>query len=175
MFNNQAIQPKFLYHASQNRNIKILKPRAKSIRSSDEGPVVFASPDKAYASMFLVPSDDCWTSKGQFDGWYYQAISEEERYRKLDKGGAIYTFKSNTFKSDPTRGMREKEWISKEPVKPVKKEIYESGLDAMMQLGVKVVFISPAVFSRFRQMLRRGLIKEAFKLIFSPDLTSNLL
>lgn len=134
------VKPKFLYHASSNRNVEILEPRAESIRDPNEGPVVFATPNKTYASMFLVPSDDSWTSKGQFNEQYYHAISDEKRYKKLDKGGAIYTLKPDTFETDLTKSMKQREWMSKKSVKPVKKEVYESGLEAMKQLGVRVIF-----------------------------------
>ena len=38
---------KYLYHASNNKNIDVLKPRQESIRDPNEGPVVFASQDKS--------------------------------------------------------------------------------------------------------------------------------
>jgi hypothetical protein len=159
------VKPEILYSASQNRNINIFEPRENSIRDPNEGPVVFATPDKAYASMFIIPSNDSWTNKGQYQGQYYQVISDEKRYKNLDKGGAIYTFKSDDFETDLTKGMRNKEWISKKPVKPINKEIYESGLGAMKQLGVKIFFVNPDIFLDFRQKLTNGMIKEAFDLI----------
>jgi len=166
LFCMDITKPKFLYHGSPNKNIAIFEPRAESIRDPKEGPVIFGAPDKVYASMFLVPSDDDWTSKGQFSGQYYQAIADEKRYRELDKGGAIYTFSSESFETDLTKSMKQREWISRKPVKPIKKEVYESGLEAMKQLGVKVVFVTSDVFSEFRQKLRSGLVDEAFKLLF---------
>jgi len=158
-------KPEILYGASQNRNINIFEPRANSIRDPNEGSVIFATPDKTYASMFIIPSDDSWTNKGQYQNQYYQVIADEKRYKNLDKGGAIYTFKSNGFETDLTKGMKSKEWISKKPVKPINKEIYESGLEAMKQLGVKIFFVSPNVFLDFKQKLTNGMIKEAFGLI----------
>lgn len=159
-------KPKFLYHGSPNKNIDVFEPREESIRDPKEGPVVFATPDKVYASMFLVPSDDSWTSKGQFAGQYYHAIADEKRYKKLDKGGAIYTFSSEGFETDLTKSMKQREWISRGSVKPIKREIYESGLEAMKQLEVRVVFVTTSVFVEFRQKLRSGPVDEAFKLLF---------
>jgi hypothetical protein len=103
------VKPKILYSASQDRNIDTFKPRVITFRDLDEGPVVFATPDKAYASMFIVRSNDSWTNKGQYQGQYYQVISDEKRYKNLDKGGAIYTFKSDDFETDLTKGMKNKE------------------------------------------------------------------
>ena len=162
------VKPKILYSASQDRNIDTFKPRVITFRDLDEGPVVFATPDKAYASMFIVRSNDSWTNKGQYQGQYYQVISDEKRYKNLDKGGAIYTFKSDDFETDLTKGMKNKEWISKKPVKPINKEIYESGLEAMEQLEVKIFFVDPDIFLDFRQKLTNGMIKEAFGLISTP-------
>jgi len=159
------VKPEILYSASQNRNINIFEPKAITFRDPNEGPVVFATPDKAYASMFIVPSDDSWTNKGQYQGQYYQIISDKNRYKNLDKGGAIYTFKSDDFETDLTKGIKNKEWISKKPVKPINKEIYESGLEAMKQLGVRIFFVNPDIFEDFRQKLKNGMIKKAFGLI----------
>lgn len=58
------IKPPLLYHASQNTNITTLEPRALTVRNVDEGPVVFATPDKKYVTTFLVPTDDNWTNMG---------------------------------------------------------------------------------------------------------------
>jgi len=160
-----SVKPEILYSASQNRNIDIFEPRARSIRDPNEGPVIFATPDKAYASMFIVPSNDSWTNKGRCQDQYYQVISDEKRYKKLDKGGAIYTFKSDDFETDLTKSMKNKEWISKKPVKPINKEIYESGIEAMKQLGVRIFFVEPDIFLDFRQKFTNGMKKEAFDLI----------
>jgi len=38
----ENMKPKVLYHASQNREIDVLEPRADTVRDKAEGPVVFA-------------------------------------------------------------------------------------------------------------------------------------
>lgn len=45
-------RPKILYHASPNRSINVFEPRREKVRDPEEGPVVFATPDKALASAF---------------------------------------------------------------------------------------------------------------------------
>lgn len=164
---SQVAKPRFLYHASPNRNITLFEPRADSIRDPAEGPVVFATPDKTYASMFLVPTNDSWTSKGRWNGGYYEVISDAKRYHDLDKGGAIYTLPADTFSCDLAKSLGDKEWVSRQPVKPVAKVVFASGLEAMCAHGVKVVFVTPAVFTRFRRLLHSGKIEKAFSLVFT--------
>ncbi|HEU5114222.1 MAG TPA: hypothetical protein VFT82_00470, partial [Candidatus Paceibacterota bacterium] len=77
-------RPKILYHGSSLGDIEIFEPRAKTVRDEKEGPVVFATPDKAYATLFLVESDDSWTQKVNFEGVHTIVISDRERYEKAD-------------------------------------------------------------------------------------------
>lgn len=133
-----------LYHASSNRNLEILEPRVEHFRDRNEGPVVFASPDKSFVSCFLVRTTDKWaliskyTHPGYHPPIHIDCISDEERFRKLDKGGAIYTLPSEGFYLDKSKGRTE--WTNKSSVIPISKEIYESGLDAMIENGVLVYF-----------------------------------
>ena len=57
-------KPDVLYHGSPERDITILEPRAHTTRDPQEGQVVFACRDLAYATMFMVRTDDSWTVKG---------------------------------------------------------------------------------------------------------------
>ncbi len=136
---------KYLYHASPNKDIEILEPRAESVRDPNEGPVVFASHDKASVTCFLVPTDSSWSKISQYRSrsnnhptLYVMCISDEKRFRDLDKGGAIYYLSPKSFYLDESKGNTE--WTSKVNVKPLKKEIYDSGLDAMIYNGVIVYF-----------------------------------
>jgi hypothetical protein len=134
---------KKLYHASHNRNIEVLEPRAETIRDPSEGPVVFASHDKQSVTCFLVPTDDSWAKISQYRGdkhptIYVMCISDEKRFRELDKGGAIYHLSPKSFYLDESKSRTE--WTSKESVMPINKELYNSGLDAMIDNGVLVYF-----------------------------------
>ena len=66
-------KPKFLYHTSQNHDIGVLEPRAESVRDPNEGAVVFVTPNLPYATMFLVNSDDIWTSQSRFGSFFTQS------------------------------------------------------------------------------------------------------
>jgi len=142
-------KPAVLYHASPNRNIDRFEPRQESVRDPEEGPVIFASPDEAYVSMFIIRAGDDWTRRGRFgaDEPWHMIISDEKRFRAEDKGGAIYHLSSASFHSDPERNMPGIEWASKEPVEPTGKEEYDSALSAMLGHGVEVYFVTPEVFT----------------------------
>lgn len=65
---SEVLKPAALYHASGNRDIEEFEPRNRHTRDRSEGPVVFGTPDKAVASMFLVHDDDRWSEKGLHNG-----------------------------------------------------------------------------------------------------------
>ncbi|MGI6423525.1 MAG: hypothetical protein ACOX0X_02845 [Candidatus Dojkabacteria bacterium] len=134
---------KTLYHASSNKNIEILEPKADSIRDPNEGPVVFASHDKVFVTCFLVPTNDNWTKISRYRSHkhptiHVMSISDEKRFKELDKGGAIYHMSSKGFYLDKSKS--DIEWTSKVSVRPFKKELYNSGLNAMIENGVIVYF-----------------------------------
>ena len=83
-------KPSVLYHASRN-GIGIFEPRTDTARDENEGPKVFATPSRAMTSIFLVDCDDSWVSSGAMNDVPYIIISDEERYKSLDKGGTVYS------------------------------------------------------------------------------------
>ena len=151
-------KPAVLYHASSSSDTTELKPRNEKIRNPAEGPVVFATPDKAYASCFLVPSDGSWVAIGRYsdDEPWHAVVADEQRFRSLDRGGAIYCLPSGSFDHNPDANMGEIEWTSKEPVRPINKELIGSGLEAMIKLGVQVYFVNKATFAAIEQSPDHG-------------------
>lgn len=136
-------KPPVLYHASSRKDLEILKPRAESIRDDSEGPVVFATQDKSFVSCFLVDTDDSWSKisvyrSSRHPNIYLHCIADEQRFKELDKGGAIYSVASDSFSLDESKG--DIEWTSKTDTEPFKSEVHESGLDAMLDNGVQVYF-----------------------------------
>ncbi len=143
--------PNVLYHSSPNINIDIFEPRKEKVRDAEEGPVVFATPDKALAAAFLVRTDGSWVKIGRFsDGrnqtpWHL-VTKNKRRFRRRDKGGAIYHLPAIGFSSDLNKGMGDMEWTNKNSVKPIKKEVFSSGEQAMKDLGVNVYFVDRKTF-----------------------------
>ncbi|MFA5413392.1 MAG: hypothetical protein WC348_02535 [Patescibacteria group bacterium] len=150
-FSPEKKKPPFLYHASSNRDIKKFEPRAKSTRDPKEGPVIFATPDLALATAFLVSeTDDRWSLIGKINDIPYVVIKDKERFLKCDKGGSIYKFNSDSFSFDPHKGMGEDEWVSKKPVAPVEKTEVPSALEAMIENGVQVFFVDEGTFNKIK-------------------------
>lgn len=144
-------RPKTLYHASPNREIDELEPRKKSVRDENEGPVVFATPDKAVATFFLFDSNGRWVASGRHNGVPYVAIREDRtRFMETDTGGTIYELPSEGFTCDPQKGLGVNEWTHKGKIKPTGKTTFPSALDAMIDAGVQVYFVDQETFDRIQ-------------------------
>lgn len=153
--------PKVLYHSSPNINIDIFEPRNVKVRDPEEGPVVFATPDKALAAAFLVRTDGSWVKIGRFtDGQtqtpWHLVTKNKRRFRRRDKGGAIYHLPAAGFSSDLNKGMGDMEWTSRESVRPLKKDAYTSGEQAMKDLGVNVYFVDRKTFKAINESNDHG-------------------
>lgn len=142
---------RILFHASPDTHIKVFEPHKESVRDLDEGPVVFATTDKAVASMFLVPSSDDWVTISRFNKQPVIVVSDRKRFERNDRGGAIYELSADTFTTDPSNGMGDAEWISRTPVIPRRKQVYPSAVNAMLELGVQVYFVDKKTFLLVRQ------------------------
>lgn len=146
-------KPEFLYHASDNKNIDELEPRNEKVRDPKEGPVIFATPDLAFASAFLMKElDDGWSHKGNINGISYVVINDRELFNKLDKGGAVYKLSSDSFSCDYNKSMSGFEWTAKENVKPIDKTDYDSALEAMLNNGLQVYFIDKDTFNKINNL-----------------------
>jgi len=149
-------KPPVLFHASRSPDIEVFEPRSEKTRDDSEGPKVFATPSRAMAGIFLVDSDDSWVQSGAKNNEPYIVISDEERFRNLDKGGVIYSLPNDTFENDPEKGLRELEWTSDKPVTPNEKEFIPSALEDMLQNGVKVYFVNKETFERMQKAPDHG-------------------
>ncbi len=155
----QQEKPPVLYHASHDENIEEFTPRQGNIRDPKEGPVIFATPDPALASIFLIRNhNDSWTHIGYWNDTPTVIIKENrEIFIGKDTGGVLYELPSNSFSFHPTRGMGEKEWTSTSPVKPNTKTTYPSALEAMIYNGVQVYFVDPITFESIDSAQDHGL------------------
>lgn len=150
-------KPDTLYHASTNREIQLLEPREDGARFPGEGPLVFATPYKHVAAMFLPPKNGGSVEISIFDEKPVIVIcSNPNSFCRLDGGGAIYELPTDTFTSDASIGMRETEWTSLLPVKPLSKTVYETSLDAMNETGVAVYFVDTKTFANIQNSGNHG-------------------
>ena len=158
---SETEKPPYLFHASSNRNVKEFEPRAESIRHPDEGPAVFAAETPEEVSVFLVPSNDSWSQKSawrdeQGNRTSVSIYADRDRFEKNDRGGSIYQLPSDTFNLDEKFSGSSKEWTSKEPVKPHEKKDYSFGLQAMMDFGVRVYFVTKEQLLKIQQSEDHG-------------------
>lgn len=151
-------KPKILYHSSRVSGIKEFVPNRGNYRDEDEGAVIFSTPNKALASAFLVESHgDYWMQIGFYGDIPVVIINaDREEFIKKDKGGVIYAFPSDTFNYDPDKGMGDKEWTSRESVKPLSEVRYLSALDAMIENGVQVYFVDKKTFDDINNSDNQG-------------------
>lgn len=145
-------RPKYLYHASPQKNLKKIMPRANTLpRDFHKGPVVFATDDFSFSTEFIVPTDDSWANGGAFSGVCYFVISDRERFAKLDNGGFIYLVPSETFER-----FNNREWTSKEPVRVESSVYFDSGLEAMLVTGIQVYFVNSDTYSEIQNAHDHG-------------------
>lgn len=150
-------KPSLLYHGSPHKGIEEFEPRISRGTGEEFGAMVYATPDLATASAFLAEVKKEW-SAGRFGDTFYVCIPlSREEFIKNDKGGHIYVLPSDTFESDPKRGLGEYEWVSKTKVKPSKKIEYLSALDAMLENGVQVYFVDDDTYKKIKESKDHGL------------------
>ncbi len=155
-FNPKPEKPSVLFHASSHKDIDVIEPRAEKTRDPGEGPKVFGTPSRAMVSMFLVPSDDTWVQSGAINNLPYIIISDEARYRSLDKGGVIYHLPSDTFSNDSEVGSKDLEWTSATGVEPVGKEFVSSALGDMYTQGVQIYFVDKETYQSIQNAPDNG-------------------
>ncbi len=146
-------KPPILYHASPNNNIEIFEPRVgKRPHNFNEGPVLFATDDFAFATHFLVNTKSTWTADGVLNGVHYYIACDQKRFMASDIGGTIYTLPSESFWP-----LKHLEWYSKSSVKPINKKYFPSGLQCMIQNKVQVYFVDLPTFQTIKNSNDHGL------------------
>lgn len=149
-------KPEFVYHGSPRADIGEFVPRVSMGSGEEYGPQVYASNDLATASMFMADVGKSW-STGEVNGVLYAIIPlPREEFIERDKGGFLYKLSGETFSSDPKRGMGEKEWASSVPVKPIEVKKIESALDAMIESGVQVYFVTDEQYKEMQSSEKRN-------------------
>jgi len=150
-------KPEFMYHASSELDVQEFEPRNDYPRYKGEDNLVFATPYKEVAAMFLVPKS-IPTIISKYGETYAVFINGSEEDLSLnDKSGAIYTLPSKTFETNTEIGMGDTEWVSKQPVKPISKTIYKLSVEALRENHVHLFFLNNDVFARVQADPANGL------------------
>jgi hypothetical protein len=145
-------KPKFLYHASPKCSLKKIEPRNETAPEGfDNGPVVFATDDFAFATQFLVPHDDSWANGGAIGGIPFFVISNRNKFITKDNGGSIYLVSSKKFTK-----FNKKEYVSEESVETESEVCFSSGLDAMIINGVQVYFVNKGLYKKIQSSPDHG-------------------
>ena len=135
-----------------------MQPRRALSRDVYIGDYVFATPDKRVAAMYLAPKSGGTILINTFDGEPYAIINNNvETFKKVDKGGSIYTVPAESFKPTIQEGLEETERISKVPVRPIGSQDYPTSLEAMSGMGVHVYFVDNQTFDRIMSAKDHGL------------------
>jgi hypothetical protein len=136
------ISTSVLYHASENNELELIKPRRTLSKDAYIGDYVFATPDKRIAAMYLAPRAGGTILINTFNGEPYAVINNNaENFIKVDHGGAIYTVSSEAFTETPQAELVGTELIATKPVKPLSKEIFTTSIKAMQQMQVHIFFV----------------------------------
>lgn len=147
------LRQKYFYHASPECDLKFIEPKKiTSPQDFEEGNVVFATDDFAFAAMFLVSHDDSWANGGTFNDVPYFVISDKDRFQEKDKGGCIYIVRSKLFKK-----LNRHEWFCKRRLNAKGKVWFSSGLLAMLIMGVQVYFTDKNTYLKIRKARDHGL------------------
>src|SRR5437870_4294905 len=107
-----------LYHASQKKNLKVIKPQPTLSNNKLIGNYVFATANKILAIMYLVPKGIAILVEPNGLNPNIVICSDIEEFKKKDIGGVIYELPSETFIKTPQKGLTDYEMVSKKGVKP---------------------------------------------------------
>lgn len=155
-----------------------MEPKRKSFRDKDEGAVVFATQRKGLAASFMshVKNPDDYPDISVINRKPVVLIPKKKEFLKNDTGGAIYKLrKSKSFHRDHPKSYHFGvfEWITRRKVKPIEKKVYDSSIDAMIDNGAIVYFVTKKQQKDFRKLANEKEPSENSKLrSFFNKLTS---
>lgn len=136
-------KPPILYHGTLNDDIDEFEPRSAPERP-EEDPSVYASPDLEIAIQSM--ANKFVSNGGILNGRKFVCIPmPREEFIEQDHGGTVYVFSSGSFEVNEGRGLGDKEWVSKTPVKPKEKIRFPSLLETLIKQGTEVYFIEPGL------------------------------
>lgn len=113
----------FLYHGTSH-DVNSLEPRPSKVLENEKA--VFATDSKDLAVIFIPRWNDCDMDLGYHRGVLYCSEQYPNAFDKLKNvKGYIYTVDKDKFSSDSRLGMKKHEFICKDSVPIIKKEIID--------------------------------------------------
>lgn len=133
-------RPDILYHGSTRLIEGVIEPvlLRKTVDHIHEEPAVFATARMDIAALFMLPKEVLASIGFEQDTAYVCIWGTEKDYRAKDQPGYLYELPSVGFEQ-VGKGY---EWQNFKVVLPSRVRTFDSALDGMMGLGVKVYFIN---------------------------------
>lgn len=135
-----------LYHASQHKTLKALKPQRTLSNDKYIGDFVFATANRTMAIMYLVPPGIATLMNPDKNNPNIVICATVDEFTNRDHGGTIYELPSDSFADTPQEGLSEYEMVSSIPVQPLHKTTFDSSLKALLSAGIQVRFIDEPTF-----------------------------
>lgn len=145
-----------LYHASQQKNLKLLLPQPTKSNNKYIGDYLFATKNFNLALMYLTPKGIPILMEPYNDP-NIVICSDVKSFKNLDNGGAIYSIHNKYFMQTPQKNLSSYEMVSTTAVKPLKLKIFDSVLDAFIIADIKVRFVNS---NQFKKLIRNPKQKE---------------
>lgn len=136
-----------LYHASNIKDLKILKPQRTISNDKYIGDYVFATSDRKLATMYLVTKGVPILMVTRHTVPKVIICANQEDYILNDNGGAVYEVSSKGFIDTPQDGLSPYEKVLKLPVTPLRKTIYSTSLNALRSQEINVYFVDKEIFN----------------------------
>jgi len=140
-----------LYHASPDKNLIVIRPQKTLSRNIYIGDYVFATSDIKLAAMYLATKGNATLMNIEAEIPYIVICNNPKDYIKKDRGGAIYTLPSTTFKKTPQAGLEKSELVSRVAVKPIDRKVYKLSIDVMKKMGIVIYFVHKDTFDNLVQ------------------------
>jgi len=136
-----------LYHASDNKRLKLLQPQKTLSDDKYIGDYVFATTNKLLALMYLANRGTATLMNPLEPNPNIVICAGQSDYIKKDKGGAIYEVSNDFFEKSPQFGLTAYEMVSTKPTKIIKKTLFNKSIEALISNGIEVRFTDIRTFN----------------------------
>lgn len=135
------------YHASMNKDLGVINPKRTLSKDHYIGDYVFATADRTLAIMYLTTRGYATLMNPHDKQPNVVICAKQAEYQASDTGGAIYELPADSFIESPQKELSDYELVSKVPVKPLTKDLYDMSLRALKENGIIVRFVDKDTFN----------------------------